>query len=69
MTAKLVDEVPASFSNIVDSISKDVYPAEVGLVVFKEEPVGEDEYEGNPDKNHCGKFWEFFFLILLQSCA
>lgn len=55
MTAKLVDEVSASLSSIVDSIPKDVYPAEVGPVVFKEEPVGEDEYEGKPDKNPCGE--------------
>lgn len=60
MTAKIVDEVSASLSSIVDSIPKDVCAAERGqpsetAIVFKEEAVGEDAHEGEPNENQDGK--------------
>ncbi|XP_041803749.1 early growth response protein 2b-like [Chelmon rostratus] len=54
MTAKVLDEVSASLSSIIENIPKDVYTTEGGLssqasVVFKEEAVGEEEHEGTPE--------------------
>ncbi|KAM7385192.1 hypothetical protein PAMP_001287 [Pampus punctatissimus] len=55
MTAKIVDEVSASLSSIVDSIhSAEGGQAAQTSVVFKEESVGEDEHEGKPDENEGG---------------
>lgn len=46
--AKLVDEVSASLSSLVDSL----HSSEGGLLVFKEEAVGgEDEYGGKHDED------------------
>ncbi|XP_039995451.1 E3 SUMO-protein ligase EGR2a [Xiphias gladius] len=54
MTAKIAEEVSASLSTAVDGVPKDVYAAEVGPIVFKEEAVGEEEQEGRPGENDGG---------------
>ncbi|KAK7901257.1 hypothetical protein WMY93_018026 [Mugilogobius chulae] len=46
MTAKLGEEVCASYGGLMDVLHKDVFPTDPG-VVFKQEPLGEeDEYGG-----------------------
>ncbi|XP_042288441.1 E3 SUMO-protein ligase EGR2a [Thunnus maccoyii] len=50
MTAKIVDEVSASLSSLVDSIRSVEGGLDAQTVVFKEEAVGEDEYGGKPDE-------------------